>query len=53
MDDVVGGAWFVTSSNLNGVPDATCASSWPNSPRQVWSAAPLPIQVFPLGEGIQ
>ena len=49
MDDAVGGAWFVTSSNLNGVPDADLRVLCPVHHGRVVGGTCW--QVFPLGDG--
>ena len=51
MDDAVGGAWFVTSSNLNGVPDAELRVLVAQFTTSGVVSGTLPIQIFPLGDG--
>ena len=51
MDDLVGGAWFVTSSNLNGVPDADLRVLVAQFTTAGVVSGTLPVQVFPLGNG--
>ena len=51
MDDAVGGAWFVTSSNLNGVPDGDLRVLVAQFTTDGTVSGTLPIQIFPLGDG--
>ena len=51
IDDPVGGAWFVTSSNLNGVPDENLRVLVAQFTSAGTVSGTLPIQLFPLGEG--
>ena len=51
MDDPVGGAWFVTSSNLNGVPDADMRVLVAQFTTSGIISGTLPVQIFPLGDG--
>ena len=51
IDDAVGGAWFVTSSNLNGVPDADLRVLIAQFTTAGVISGTLPIQVFPNGVG--
>jgi len=51
MDDLVGGAWFVTSSNLNGVPDADLRVLVAQFTTSGVVSGTLPVQIFPMGDG--
>ena len=51
MDDAVGGAWFVTSSNLNGVPDGDLRVLVAQFTTSGVVSGSLPVQIFPLGDG--